>query len=160
MRLRETPRRKITNPAQASTLYLDDQIHAGCERYRSLANERNRSRRGWSNYFGYVSRSKAYRSVDRVRRFLARRHKVQGRGNRRFTFDVIHRELGVGLISGDKSCRAFPRSVLFRERSEQDPLLPTRFQPSSLPCVDTVELSVRERSRQAQQPKVGSSHLP
>jgi RNA-directed DNA polymerase len=60
----------------------------------------NRSLRGWSNYFGYGSRSKAYRSVDqyvfeRVRRFLARRHKVQGRGNRRFTFDVIHRELGV-----------------------------------------------------------------
>lgn len=51
-------------------------------------------------YFGYGSRSKAYRSVDqyvfeRVRRFLARRHKVQGRGNRRFTFDVIHRKLGV-----------------------------------------------------------------
>jgi len=46
----------------------------------------NRSLRGWSNYFGYGSRSKAYRSVDqyvieRVRRFLARRHKVQGRGN-------------------------------------------------------------------------------
>ena len=60
----------------------------------------NRSLRGWSNYFGYGSRSKAYRSVDqyvfeRVRRFLVRRHKVQGRGNRRFTFDVIHRELGV-----------------------------------------------------------------
>jgi RNA-directed DNA polymerase len=55
----------------------------------------NRSLRGWSNYFGYGSRSKAYRSIDqynfeRVRRFLARRHKVQGRGNRRFTFDVIH----------------------------------------------------------------------
>src|SRR4029077_3589414 len=50
------------------------------------------------NYFGYGPRSKAYRSVDqyvfeRVRRFLVRRHKVQGRGNRRFTFDVIHREL-------------------------------------------------------------------
>jgi RNA-directed DNA polymerase len=60
----------------------------------------NRSLRGWSNYFGYGSRSKAYRSVDqyvieRVRSFLARRHKVQGRGNHRFTFDVIHRELGV-----------------------------------------------------------------
>jgi RNA-directed DNA polymerase len=43
----------------------------------------NRSLRGWSNYFGYGSRSKAYRSVEqyvieRVRRFLARRHKVQG----------------------------------------------------------------------------------
>jgi RNA-directed DNA polymerase len=39
-----------------------------------------------NNYFGYGSRGKAYRSVDqyvfeRVRRFLARRHKVQGRGN-------------------------------------------------------------------------------
>src|SRR5262245_42015883 len=60
----------------------------------------NRSLRGWSNYFGYGSRSKAYRSVDqyvfeRVRRFLVRRHKVQGRANRRFIFDVIHRELGV-----------------------------------------------------------------
>ena len=60
----------------------------------------NRSLRGWSNYFGYGSRGKAYRSVDqyvfeRLRRFFARRHKVQGRGNRRFTFDVIHRELGV-----------------------------------------------------------------
>jgi RNA-directed DNA polymerase len=60
----------------------------------------NRSLRGWSNYFGYGSRSTAYRSVDqyvfeRARWFLARRHKVQGRGNRRFPFDVIHRELGV-----------------------------------------------------------------
>jgi hypothetical protein len=49
---------------------------------------------------GYGSRGKAYGSVDqyvfeRVRRFLTRRHKVQGHGNRRFTFDVIHRELGV-----------------------------------------------------------------
>ena len=60
----------------------------------------NRSLRGWSNYFGYGSRGKAFRGVDqyvieRVRRFLARRHKVQGHGNRRFTFDIIHRELGV-----------------------------------------------------------------
>jgi RNA-directed DNA polymerase len=60
----------------------------------------NRSLRGWSNYFGYGSRRTAYRSVDqyvfeRARWFLARRHKVQGRGNRRFPFDVIHRELGV-----------------------------------------------------------------
>ena len=40
---------------------------------------------GWSNYFGYCSRSKAYRSIDqyvfeRVRRFLARRHKVPKTG--------------------------------------------------------------------------------
>ena len=56
--------------------------------------------RGWSNYFCYGTRGEAFRSIDhyvteRVRAFLARRHKVQGRGNRRFTFDVIHGERGV-----------------------------------------------------------------
>jgi RNA-directed DNA polymerase len=75
----------------------------------------NRSLRGWSNYFGYGSRGKAYRSVDqyvfeRVRRFLARRHKVQGRGNRRFTFDVIHRELGVLCLQ--RLPRAVPSCAL------------------------------------------------
>ena len=75
----------------------------------------NRSLRGWSNYFGYGSRSKAYRSIDqynfeRVRRFLARRHKVQGRGNRRFTFDVVHRELGVLCLQ--RLPRAVPSCAL------------------------------------------------
>ena len=60
----------------------------------------NRSLRGWSNYFGYGTHAAAARGVDhyvhdRVRAFLARRHKVQGRGNRRFTIDTIHNELGV-----------------------------------------------------------------
>ena len=75
-------------------------VPSNIDPWPEVRDELNRSLRGWSNYFGYGSRSKAYRSVDqyvfeRVRRFLARRHKVQGRGNRRFTFDVIHRELGV-----------------------------------------------------------------
>jgi RNA-directed DNA polymerase len=60
----------------------------------------NRSLRGWSNYFCYGTCGAAFRSIDhyvteRVRAFLARRHKVQGRGNRRFTFGVIHGERGV-----------------------------------------------------------------
>ena len=60
----------------------------------------NRSLRGWSNYFCYGTRGAAFRSIDhyvteRVRAFLARRHKVQGRGNRQFTFGVIHGERGV-----------------------------------------------------------------
>jgi RNA-directed DNA polymerase len=60
----------------------------------------NRSLRGWSNYFCFGTRVEASRSVDhyvreRVRAFLARRHKVAGRGNRRFTFDAIHRTHGV-----------------------------------------------------------------
>jgi RNA-directed DNA polymerase len=75
-------------------------VPSNIDPWPEVCDKLNRSLRGWSNYFGYGSRSKAYRSVDqyvfeRVRRFLARRHKVQGRGNRRFTFDVIHRELGV-----------------------------------------------------------------
>ena len=60
----------------------------------------NRSLRGWSNYFNLGTPVAAFRSVDhyvrqRVRGFLARRHKVAGRGNRRFTFDAIHRDRGV-----------------------------------------------------------------
>ena len=44
----------------------------------------NRSLRGWSNYFCYGTRRSAFRSVDRytyerVRDFLAKRHKVAGR---------------------------------------------------------------------------------
>lgn len=75
-------------------------VPSNIDPWPEVCDKLNRSLRGWSNYFGYGSRSKAYRSVDqyvleRLRRFLARRHKVQGRGNRRFTFDVIHRELGV-----------------------------------------------------------------
>ena len=75
-------------------------VPSNTDPWPEVRDELNRSLRGWSNYFGYGSRGKAYRSVDqyvfeRLRRFLARRHKVQGRGNSRFTFDVIHRELGV-----------------------------------------------------------------
>lgn len=60
----------------------------------------NRSLRGWSNYFCYGTYGKAHQSIDqyvtdRICAFLARRHKVKGRGKRRFSFDVIHRERGV-----------------------------------------------------------------
>jgi len=56
--------------------------------------------RGWSSYFSYGTRLMAYRAVDnhvydRVRRFLRRRHKVQGRGTRRFPADHVFGPLGV-----------------------------------------------------------------
>ena len=49
----------------------------------------NSSLLGWSNYFCYGTRRSAFRSIDRhvyerVRDFLARRHKVAGRGTKRF----------------------------------------------------------------------------
>jgi RNA-directed DNA polymerase len=60
----------------------------------------NRSLLGWSNYFSYGTCRSAYRGVDRyvyerVRDFLARRHKVAGRGTRRFSLDVIYGERGL-----------------------------------------------------------------
>lgn len=56
--------------------------------------------RGWANYFGYGTRMRAYRAIDnhlyrRVRNFLVKRHKVQGRGTRRFPGEMVFGELGV-----------------------------------------------------------------
>jgi RNA-directed DNA polymerase len=63
----------------------------------------NRLLTGWSAYFGYGTRLQAYRAIDhhvydRVRHFLVQRHKVQGRGTRRFSRDAVYGELGVLLL--------------------------------------------------------------
>ena len=60
----------------------------------------NRSLFGWSNYFCHGTRRSAFRGVDRyvyerVRDFLARRHKVAGRGTRRFSCEVVYGERGL-----------------------------------------------------------------
>jgi RNA-directed DNA polymerase len=66
----------------------------------------NRLLRGWTSYFGYGSRLKAYRAVenhayDHVRNFLVKRHKVEGRGTRCFSRPVVFGKLGVmALRSG------------------------------------------------------------
>ena len=70
------------------------------EPWPKVRDELNRTLRGWSNYFCQGTRRPVFRSVDhyvteRVRAFLSRRHKVQGRGNRQFTFEAIHGERGV-----------------------------------------------------------------
>jgi RNA-directed DNA polymerase len=54
----------------------------------------NRLLRGWSAYFCYGTRARAYKAVDhhvcgRVRHFLRRRHKVPSRGTERFPSDLI-----------------------------------------------------------------------
>ena len=60
----------------------------------------NRSLLGWSNYFCHGTRQSAFHSIDRyvyerVRDFLARRHKVAGRGTHRFSLDVVYGERGL-----------------------------------------------------------------
>src|SRR4249919_31185 len=60
----------------------------------------NRSLLGWSNYFCHGTPRSAFRGIDRyvyerARDFLARRHKVAGRGTRRFSCDVVYGERGL-----------------------------------------------------------------
>jgi RNA-directed DNA polymerase len=54
----------------------------------------------YRRYVGYGTRRSAFRGVDRyvyerVRDFLARRHKVAGRGTQRFSCDVVYGERGL-----------------------------------------------------------------
>ena len=60
----------------------------------------NGSLLGWSNYFCQGTCRSAFRGVDqyvceRVRDFLARRHKMAGRGTKRFSRDVVYGERGL-----------------------------------------------------------------
>jgi len=55
---------------------------------------------GWSRYFSYGTHRAAFRGIDyyvyeRVRDFLARRHKIKGRGTNRFSYNVVYGERGV-----------------------------------------------------------------
>jgi RNA-directed DNA polymerase len=55
---------------------------------------------GWSGYFNYGTRLQAYRAVDhhvydRVRHFFGKRHKVQTRATRVFSYEKVYGELGV-----------------------------------------------------------------
>jgi RNA-directed DNA polymerase len=66
----------------------------------TVRDQLNRLLRGWSAYFSYGTRRSGYRAIDNhvydhVRHFLVRRHKVQGRGTRRFSGEYVFGELGV-----------------------------------------------------------------
>jgi RNA-directed DNA polymerase len=70
---------------------------------------------GWSGYFCYGTRRSAIRGVDRyvyerARDFLARRHKVAGRGTRRFSCEVVYGERG--LLRLERLPRTAPSCAL------------------------------------------------
>ena len=69
-----------------------------------VRNRLNRLLAGWSAYFSYGTRTSTYRAVDhhvseRVRRFLAKRHKEPGRGARSFSWKEIHGKFGVASLA-------------------------------------------------------------
>jgi len=89
-------------------------LHPGNQApWPDIAERLTRRLRGWTSYFGYGTRYMAYRAIDRfvaarVRGFLQRRHKVSGRGTRRWPDDVVFGDLAVlrlrTLHVGARSC--------------------------------------------------------
>src|SRR3990172_641748 len=81
--------------------------------------------RGWSAYFGYGTRLQAYRAIDghvydRVRNFLVKRHKVQGRGTRHFPHDLVFGDLGVLCLKRVHLCaQSLDRRFLVPERLQE-----------------------------------------
>jgi RNA-directed DNA polymerase len=68
--------------------------------WREVCTRLNSLLRGWAAYFSHGTRLSAYRAVDNhvythVREFLRKRHKVRGRGARRFSDDIVFGERGV-----------------------------------------------------------------
>lgn len=65
----------------------------------------NRRLIGWANYFCIGTLSRTYRNLDEytcmlLRKFLVRRHKVPGRGTRRFSNQWLRSELGLVKLEG------------------------------------------------------------
>ncbi len=82
-------------PSQKSLKRIRERIHelttaaTTCQSETDLIDALNRVIRGWCYYFRYGTLSNAYRNVeaylkDRLRQWLIRKHKGQGRGMRRY----------------------------------------------------------------------------
>jgi RNA-directed DNA polymerase len=76
-----------------------------------LVRRLNRKLLGWSNYFRLGAASKAYRAVDshtcdRLRNWLARKHKVRGWRRSRFPEKLLYQELGLTQLQHRR--RQFP----------------------------------------------------
>jgi RNA-directed DNA polymerase len=75
-------------------------VPANVEPWDEVCDQLNSMLLGWSGYFSYGTTASAYKHVDwhvyqRVRDFLARRHKVRGRGTAQFSIERVYGELGL-----------------------------------------------------------------
>ena len=131
---RRTGRRYLgQRPAKTKVAALCRRITEGTSSRWSLLDEReqvarlNRMMVGWANYFCQGPVSADYRRIteharERVRQWLRRKHKVQGRGYSRFPDDYLHGELGlVQLRLCDRNVPWAPAGVLVREPDAGEP---------------------------------------
>jgi len=85
---------------RAKTKVSDVPVPGNMQPWPEVCNRLNSLLHGWSSYFSYGTRSRAYRAIDhyvceRVRYFLSRRRKVPGRGTQRFPSGLVFGGLGV-----------------------------------------------------------------
>src|SRR5487761_2300412 len=93
------------SPSKKSVQRLKDKVSAmlvpgNMGEWTEVRDRLNRLLRGWSGYFSPGSHYTVDRAVeahlyDRVRNFLARRHKLSTRGSRRFSMEAVFGPLGV-----------------------------------------------------------------
>jgi group II intron reverse transcriptase/maturase len=83
--------REISERTEPRWLLIDTEVQVG---------RLNRRLRGWANYFCLGPVSKAYRAVDRhtasrLRQWLRRKHRVQGRGTARYPDQYLYQTLNL-----------------------------------------------------------------
>ncbi len=101
------------SPSKKSVRRLKDKVSellvpGNVGAWTEVRDQLNRLLRGWSGYFRYGSHYATDRVLeahvyDRVRNFLARRHKVPSRGTNRFSLDAVYGPLGILRL---RQCRA------------------------------------------------------
>jgi RNA-directed DNA polymerase len=97
-------------PSKARIRRLREKLHHIVRRGNQdpideVISDLNRLLIGWSNYFSYGTISKAYKVVDdyaadRLRKFLARRHKLNSHGTRQFPNARLYKEYGLRRLQG------------------------------------------------------------
>jgi hypothetical protein len=95
-----------TRPSQKSVKRMVDNITAETDARRTLPDadyvvgRLNRMLTGWADHFCLGPVSSAYRALDRhatkrLRRWLCKKHKVRGKGTRRYSDQYLHEVLGL-----------------------------------------------------------------
>ncbi len=86
----------------------------------------NRQLMGWANYFCLGSVSRAYRAIDahtrqRLRQWLCRKHKLEGKGTHQYSDAYLYDVLGLVRLSGERpTFRGRKRKILSGSRTREN----------------------------------------